>query len=130
MGDEPAQKFGFVAANFEKLRGAKAVTLTGDHDVFGDGSVLIKSAPGHTIGHQVLVVRLPKSGPVMLSGDMVHLEYSWRYGVVPSFNYDVAQSRRSMEAMREYAEKTGTKLWVNHDREQHVGIPKSPDYVQ
>ena len=51
--------------------------IDGDYDVFGDGSVVIKSAPGHTPGHQVLFVRLPSRGPVMLSGDMVHLHYSW-----------------------------------------------------
>ena len=55
------QKFGYVAADFDRLKGAKLVRLKGDHDVFGDGNVLIKSAPGHTPGHQVLVVRLPTS---------------------------------------------------------------------
>ena len=129
FGPEP-QKFNFIAANFEKLRGAKTVKLNGDHDVFGDGSVLIKAAPGHTPGHQVLVVRLPKRGPVMLSGDMVHLVYSWNNRVVPSFNFDVAQSGRTIDEMKAYAQKTGAQLWVNHDREQHEAIPKSPNYVQ
>jgi N-acyl homoserine lactone hydrolase len=124
------QKFGFPAANFEKLRGAKTVKLNGDHDVFGDGSVLIKAAPGHTPGHQVLVVRLPKTGPVMLSGDMVHLLYSWNNRVVPGFNFDIAQSGRTIDEMKAYAQKTGAKLWVNHDKQQHESIPKSPNYVQ
>ncbi|MGQ0510435.1 MAG: N-acyl homoserine lactonase family protein [Betaproteobacteria bacterium] len=129
FGKEP-QKFGVAVANFEKLRGAKTVKLNGDHDVFGDGSVLIKSAPGHTPGHQVLVVRLPKSGPVMLSGDMVHLGYSWANRIVPSFNYDIAQSGRTIDAMKDYAQKTGTKLWINHDKEQHASIPKAPAFVE
>lgn len=129
FGPEP-QKYNFVAANFEKLRSSKALKLNGDHDVFGDGSVTIKSAPGHTPGHQVLVVRLPKRGPVMLSGDMVHLVYSWNNRVVPSFNFDVAQSGRTIDAMKEYAAKTGAQLWVNHDKEQHASIPKAPAYVE
>ena len=129
FGPEP-QKFNFIAANFEKLRAAKTVKLNGDHDVFGDGSVLIKAAPGHTPGHQVLVVRLPKTGPVMLSGDMVHLVYSWNHRVVPSFNFDIAQSGRTIDEMKAYAQKAGAQLWVNHDREQHAGIPKAPNYVQ
>ena len=129
FGPEP-QKYNFIAANFEKLRGAKAVKLNGDHDVFGDGSVLIKPAPGHTPGHQVLVVRLPKTGPVMLSGDMVHLVYSWDNRVVPSFNFDIAQSGRTIDAMKAYVEKTGAQLWVNHDLEQHARLPKAPAYVQ
>ncbi len=125
-----AQKFGFVAANFEKLRDAKAVKLNGDHDVFGDGSVVIKSAPGHTMGHQVLVVRLPRTGPVMLSGDMVHLTYSWANRVVPSFNFNIEQSGRTIDAMKDYAQKAGITLWVNHDKEQHAAIPKAPKFVQ
>lgn len=129
FGPEP-QRYGFIVSNFEKLRGAKVVRLSGDHDVFGDGSVLIKFAPGHTPGHQVLVVRLPKTGPVMLSGDMVHLTYSWENRVVPSFNFDVAQSGRTIDALKDYAQKTGVRLWVNHDKEQHASIPKSPKFVQ
>ena len=124
------QKFNFIAANFEKLRGAKAMKLSGDHDVFGDGSVLLKSAPGHTPGHQVLVVRLPKRGLVILSGDMVHLVYSWNNRVVPSFNFDIAQSGRTIDAMKEYAAKTGAQLWITHDKEQHASIPKAPAYVE
>ncbi|MFN0302535.1 MAG: N-acyl homoserine lactonase family protein [Burkholderiales bacterium] len=125
-----SQKFGFAAANFEKLRDAKAVKLNGDHDVFGDGSVVIKPAPGHTPGHQVLIVRLPKTGPVMLSGDMVHLLYSWNNRVVPSFNFNVEQSGRTIDALKEFAQKTGTTLWVNHDKAQHAAIPKAPKFVQ
>jgi N-acyl homoserine lactone hydrolase len=129
FGHEP-QKFGFLPANFERLREAKIVKLSGDHDVFGDGSVLIKAAPGHTPGHQVLVVRLPKTGPVMLSGDMVHLRYSWENRVVPSFNFDVEQSRRTIDAMKDYTARTGTQLWINHDMGESASIPKSPRFVQ
>ena len=129
FGAEP-QKYNFIAANFEKLRGSKAVRLAGDHDVFGDGSVTIKSAPGHTPGHQVLVVRLPKSGLVMLSGDMVHLVWSWENRVVPSFNFDVAQSGRTIDAMKAWASANGAKLWVNHDKEQHAALPKAPRWVE
>ena len=129
FGPEP-QKFGFIPSNFDKLRSSQTMTLGGDHDVFGDGSVTILRAPGHTPGHQVLVVRLPKSGPVMLSGDMVHLAYSWNYGVVPSFNFDVPQSMSTIAAMKDYTAKTGTQLWINHDKEQHAKIPKAPQYVE
>jgi glyoxylase-like metal-dependent hydrolase (beta-lactamase superfamily II) len=128
FGSTP-QKFGFVAANFDRLKGAKLVRLNGDHDVFGDGNVLIKSAPGHTPGHQVLVVRLPKTGPVMLSGDMVHLLQSWEKRLASSLDFDPRQSLRTIDAMKAYARETGAKLWVNHDREQQASIPKAPAFV-
>ena len=129
FGPEP-QKFNAPVANFEKLRGSKTVKLNGDHDVFGDGSVMIMAAPGHTPGHQVLVVRLPKRGPVMLTGDMVHLVFSWNNRIVPSFNFDVAQSGRSIDAMKAYAAQVGAQVWVNHDKEQHADIPKAPAWVE
>jgi N-acyl homoserine lactone hydrolase len=129
FGPEP-QKFGFITANFEKLRANTAMIIDGDHDVFGDRTVTIKAAPGHTPGHQVLVVRLPKTGPVMLSGDMVHLQYSWTYRVVPSFNFDVPRSMATIDAMKAYAQQTGAQLWINHDMEQNAKIAKAPAFVQ
>jgi len=102
----------------------------GDHDVFGDGSVLIKATPGHTPRHQVLVVNLPRTGRVILSGDMVHLRYSWENRVVPSFNFDIPWSGRSIDQMKDYAAGTGAKIWINHDKEQHAAIPKAPAYVE
>ena len=72
FGAEP-QKFGFIAANFEKLKDAKAVKLSGDHDVFGDGSVMIKAAPGHTPGHVIFFHpdhRLAMVGDVLFQGSI------------------------------------------------------------
>ena len=129
FGSEP-QKFGFIPANFEKIRSNPAMIINGDYDVFGDGSVVIKPAPGHTPGHQVLLVRLPKTGPVLLSGDMVHLQYSWNYRVVPSFNFDVQQSMQTIDSMKAFAAQSGAQLWINHDMEQHAKIPKAPASVQ
>ena len=129
FGPQP-QKYGFLPANFEALKGAKIVKLNGDHDVFGDGSVVIKSTPGHTPGHQSLLVRLQKTGPVLLTGDLVHLVYSWDNRVVPSFNYNVDQSLASIDAMKELAAKTGAKVWVNHDLGQSASIAKAPAYFE
>ena len=125
-----AKKYGYPVANFEKLKGATTIKLNGDYDVFGDGSVVIKSTPGHTPGHQSLFVRLPKRGPVLLSGDMVHLAYSWNNRIVPSFNSDIAQSGRSIDAMKEFTLKTGAVIWINHDKEQQASIPKAPAWVE
>jgi len=129
FGPEP-QKYNFIAANFEKLRGARVVKLNGDHDVFGDGSVLIKSTPGHTIGHQSLFVRLPKTGPVLLSGDMTHLMENWQAKRSPWFNFDLVQSTRSMNEMEQFMALTGAKLWINHDGAQNAAILKAPAFIE
>jgi len=129
FGPEP-QKFGFAAANYAKLRGSKAVKLSGDHDVFGDGAVVIKSAPGHTIGHQVLLVRLAQTGPVVLSGDVVHYAANWSAKRVPPLNFNADQSAVSMRMVEQLLAQTGAKLWINHDPEQSNALPKAPAYVQ
>ncbi len=82
--------------------------LDGDHDVFGDGSVTIISTPGHTPGHQSLLVRLPQTGAVVLSGDAVHFKDNWDNRRVPGFNFskeadprlDAAHRRHSAEGAR------------------------------
>jgi glyoxylase-like metal-dependent hydrolase (beta-lactamase superfamily II) len=129
FGPEP-QKYNVPVANFEKLRGAKTVKLNGDHDVFGDGSVLIKAAPGHTPGHQVLFVRLPKSAPVLLSGDMVHLQSNWEAKRAPSFNFNRPQSIESMHRIDAFLKASGARLWINHDMAQSRTIPKAPAWVE
>ncbi len=68
--------------------------LEGDHDVFGDGSVTIIATPGHTPGHQSLLVRLPKTGAILLSGDAVHFKDNWDNRRVPANNNDQDKSAR------------------------------------
>jgi len=109
FGPEP-QKYGFLAANYARLRDSRVVKLAGDHDVFGDGSVVIKSAPGHTIGHQVLLVRLAQTGPLVLSGDVVHFAGNWNAKRVPPLNFNADQSAVSMQMVEQLMARTGAKL--------------------
>ncbi len=130
FGPDAATKWNFEVASYEKLRSSRTIKLNGDHDVFGDGSIIIIATPGHTPGHQSLLVRLPRRGPVILSGDMVHLTENWQSRRVPSFNFDVEQSRKSMDKIAALMKQTGAELWINHDKAQSDGIPKAPAYVE
>jgi glyoxylase-like metal-dependent hydrolase (beta-lactamase superfamily II) len=130
FGPDAATKWNFEVSSYDKLRANKMVKLNGDYDVFGDGSVVIIATPGHTPGHQALLVRLPKTGPVILSGDMVHLQDNWVHRRVPSFNFDREQSLKSMDKVAGVMEKTGATLWINHDKAQSERIPKAPAYVE
>ena len=125
-----AAKFGFDPSNYDKLRSDIVLKLNGDYDVFGDGSVTILSTPGHTPGHQSLLVRLPKRGAVLLSGDVTHSENNWENRSVPLYNFSQEQSRRSMERIAELLKVNKAQLWINHDKAQSAGIPKSPEYVE
>ena len=125
-----AAKFNFVASNYDKLRANPVVKLKGDHDVFGDGSVRIISTPGHTPGHQSLLVRLPRTGPVLLSGDVTHFEDNWVNRRVPGFNFNRDESLKSMEKVSALLASTGAQLWINHDKAHSARIPRSPAYVE
>ena len=129
FGSEPA-KFGFNPALYEKLRATPIVRLQGDHDVFGDGSVMIYSTPGHTPGHQSLLVRLPKTGPVLLSGDAVHFRENWENRRVPARNFNQEQSLASMEKLAAILEREHATLWINHDKPQTDALAHSPEFFE
>jgi len=124
------QKFGFQPATYDKLRANPVVKLKGDQDVFGDGSVVILSTPGHTPGHQSLLVRLPKTGAVILSGDMVHFESNWTNRRVPSMNFNSAESVKSMDRVAGVIAQYNAQLWINHDKTQSARVPKAPQYLE
>jgi N-acyl homoserine lactone hydrolase len=105
-----------------------ATLLEGDHDVFGDGSVTITATPGHTPGHQSLLVRLPKTGAVLLSGDAVHFKDNWDNRRVPAMNVDKEQTLTSMQHMSDLLAKNHGQLWINHDKSQSEQQKRAPDY--
>ena len=72
---------------YNELRNTNRRILNGDYDVFGDGSVRIIAAPGHTPGHQVLYLDLDNYGPLILSGDLYHFEASRALRRVPVLQY-------------------------------------------
>lgn len=102
--------------------------LTGDKDVFGDGSVTILSTPGHTPGHQSLLVKLPKTGAVVLSGDAVHFKDNWDNRRVPSMNVDKDQSSASMQKIADTLAKEKGQLWINHDKAQRDSQKLAPEF--
>jgi len=92
--------------------------LEGDTDVFGDGSVTLVSTPGHTPGHQSLLVHLKNSGFIILSGDVVHLKENFEKNTVPSLNTDKAASIASMDRIRRMIATYKATLFINHDKAQ------------
>jgi N-acyl homoserine lactone hydrolase len=92
--------------------------IDGDTDVFGDGSVTLVSTPGHTPGHQSLLVHLRSSGFIVLSGDVVHLEENFKESIVPSLNTNKAQSIASMERVRQLIAAYKATFFINHDKSQ------------
>lgn len=103
--------------------------LNGDFDVFGDGSVVIKSMPGHTPGHQVLYLDLAEHGPLLLSGDLYHLYENREHKRIPIFNFDVDQTLESMDKFEAFAEENNAKVYLQHQKEDFNKLPKAPKYL-
>ncbi|MFN3521840.1 MAG: N-acyl homoserine lactonase family protein [Phenylobacterium sp.] len=106
--------------------GAKVEPLAYDHDVFGDGSVVMLRTPGHTPGHRSLLVRLPRTGPVLLSGDVVHFDENLRREGVPGFNTSRAESLASIARLKAIAASLGAKIIIPHEPTDVADLPAFP----
>jgi N-acyl homoserine lactone hydrolase len=118
-------------ASYEKLKDAKTKILENeDFDVFGDGTVVVMTAPGHTPGHQVVAVKLPKRGTVVLAGDLFHYPEERTTGRVPTFEFDAEQSKAARARIEKFVKDNDAQLWIEHDIATHAALPRAPQYVE
>jgi glyoxylase-like metal-dependent hydrolase (beta-lactamase superfamily II) len=114
---------------FAALKQSRTTLLQQDeHDVFGDGAVVVKAAPGHTPGHQVLLVKLPKTGPVLLSGDLYHYPEERTLNRMPPAEEKAGQTPASRKAVEAFLQRTGAQLWIQHDLTAHRRLRLSPEF--
>jgi N-acyl homoserine lactone hydrolase len=114
--------------NYSKLEQAKTVVIEGDHDVFGDGSVILKFTPGHTPGHQSLFLRLKETGPLVISGDLYHYEAGRELNIVPPNRDDVEQTKASRARMEKFIAETRATLWIQHSLWRFRQLKLSPAF--
>jgi glyoxylase-like metal-dependent hydrolase (beta-lactamase superfamily II) len=118
---------GAAFPTYSALATSKTIELTGDRDVFGDGTVVLKSTPGHTPGHQSLYVKLARTGGVLLTGDLYHYAAERTLKKIPNNdNKELTQASRA--AIEEFLRKTGAQLWIQHDIIANARLKKSPLY--
>jgi N-acyl homoserine lactone hydrolase len=115
-----------------KPRSTKTVLLEKDeYDVFGDGRVIIKAAPGHSPGHQVLVLNLASTGRLMIAGDLYHYPQERTFKrPPPDTEANVAQSAASRVMIEEYLQKTKTAIWIEHDFLANARLKKAPAFYE
>jgi len=115
---------------YTKLKTSKSIVLDKDeYDVFGDGRAVIKSAPGHTPGHQGVILRLASLGRIMIAGDLYHYPPErTRRRAPPDNEFNVQQSAASRVKIEEYLQKTKTAIWIEHDFAANAKLKKSPAY--
>ena len=89
---------------------------------------MILSTPGHTPGHQSLLVKLPKTGEVLLSGDAVHFKSNWDNRRVPALNFSKEATLSSMEKIDGILQRDHAQLWINHDKAQRDTLKLAPEF--
>lgn len=114
---------------YSALEDAETIAFDGDYDVFGDGTVIILDMPGHTPGHKSLLVKLNNAGPVLLSGDLYHLQESRERRLVPKFNTDVEATLASMDRFEAIAAETGARVVLQHVIADYEALPRLPGYL-
>jgi len=117
-------------ARFSGLKTSKTVLLDGDHDVFGDGTAVIKSTPGHTPGHQSLFLNLRRTGPIVLAGDLYHYPAERTKSAMPPREHAAGVTAASRAAMDAFLAKTGAALWIQHDLVHWRELKKAPEYYE
>ena len=118
-------------ATFASLKTAKTRILNDDeHDVFGDGTVVIKSATGHTPGHQVLLLKLKKFGPLLIAGDLYHFPEEKTMNRVPGFDFNQDQTRAARADIDAYLKKHKAQMWIEHDVPTNATLKKAPEYYE
>lgn len=101
--------------DYAALRESRTVLIDETHDLFGDGTVVVHAAPGHTPGHQILLLTMPGQQPLLLVGDAFYAPEDRTHRRVPEWNWDKAASFRSIDRIEQIAAETGARLLVHHD---------------
>jgi glyoxylase-like metal-dependent hydrolase (beta-lactamase superfamily II) len=123
---KPAQGVNYKPFEHWAKGEGKLEALALDKDVFEDGSVIVLRTPGHTPGHQSLLVKLPQMGAVIMVGDAVHFRENWDSDGVPAFNYDRAQTIASLERLKKLAANLKATVIIQHDKRDIDKLPAFP----
>ncbi|MFZ5700838.1 MULTISPECIES: N-acyl homoserine lactonase family protein [Pseudomonadota] len=109
--------------------GSKVEAVANDKDVFGDGSITMLRLPGHTPGHNGLLVRLKKK-PVLLTGDLAHFTENYKSNGVPTFNYDRAETLASLDRFKKLADNLGATVIIQHEPADIKKLPAFPQAAE
>lgn len=116
--------------DYSGLENSEVLKLNGDYDLFGDGTVQLIATPGHTAGHQSLLLKLEETGTIVISGDVAYYEDNYKRKGVPTFNTDKAASLASIDKIAQLIADENGQLWIQHDKAHFETLNLSPNYYQ
>jgi glyoxylase-like metal-dependent hydrolase (beta-lactamase superfamily II) len=131
----------FITGDFDMLRNAvgqpmankqKVIELDGDLDLFGDGSIYVHRTVSHTPGSQILVVRLPKTGAVVLTSDAVYLKENLDKNLLPSVGsvYDPTGMLDAYAWIRRLQDMENADVIYAHDPEVFKAHKHAPEFYE
>jgi glyoxylase-like metal-dependent hydrolase (beta-lactamase superfamily II) len=123
------EKPNYWPIDFTKLRDLNTVQLDGGWDIFGDGSVEMFRTIGHSRGHQSVIVRLPKTGAYILTGDAVYLPDIMEGGM-PGILWNGEEFLKSVQRVKLESERSQAKIFYSHDPEQFKTLKLAPAYYE
>lgn len=128
-GDVMALRSGLGATNPNAM---PMLRLAGDMDLFGDGSVVVHRAVGHTKGSQMLIVRLPKTGTIILTGDAVYFRDNALKNIPPNLvlAYDPAGIMHGYEWVRYMMANEGADFFTAHDPDAFKTMKHAPEFYE
>jgi glyoxylase-like metal-dependent hydrolase (beta-lactamase superfamily II) len=124
-----AREMFFEPDSYNQIKKEQFITLNGDYDIFKDGKLNILSSPGHTSGHQSLLVNLVESGTIILSGDLYHFNKNREHRRVPALNFDKKMTLKSMNKIENLLNNS-SRLWIQHDNDNFARLKHSPKYYK
>jgi glyoxylase-like metal-dependent hydrolase (beta-lactamase superfamily II) len=106
--------------------------LEGDFDIFGDGSAVVKRWVGHTPGSQMLIVRLPKTGTVILTSDNVYFRDNVTKNLLPdvSLAYSPTGILNAYQWIREMQAREKAEFFTAHDPDAFKAMKKAPEFYE
>jgi glyoxylase-like metal-dependent hydrolase (beta-lactamase superfamily II) len=129
---DPGYSIYYIPGDFEDAKKYNIVRLDGDLDLFGDRSIEIRRAPGHTPGSQFAVVRLPKTGTVVLTSDVVYLKESLEKNLIPPIpgTWSPMGMYEGYQKVRAVRDGEGAQVFFAHDPEVFKATKQAPQYYE
>ncbi|WP_114836010.1 N-acyl homoserine lactonase family protein (plasmid) [Agrobacterium tumefaciens] len=121
---EGAENLGYLRTEWERPLGFQ--TFNADHDVFGDGRIVVMPMPGHTPGMSVARVELEKDGNFILASDAAPLQANVETGLAPKNTWDMEKAATSLARLKALRD-SGDTIVSGHDDVQWQGLKKGPE---
>ncbi len=122
----------YIPGDFEDTKKYNMIRLAGDLDLFQDGTFRIYRAPGHTPGSQFAVVRLPKTGSVILTSDVAYLKESLDKNLIPPIpgTWSPMGMYEGYQKIRQIRDAENSQVFFAHDPDVFKATKKAPEFYE